>query len=60
MPDNVDFWAMLIGIIGTATLLGGLYLLIELRELRQHARYRRAQQDRVNRRSGVFHNGEAN
>jgi len=55
MPDNVDFWAMLIGIIGTATLLGGLYLLIEIRELRQHARYHRAQRGRVNRGIGSVH-----
>lgn len=54
MADNIDFWAMLIGICVTAAVSGVLYWLIELPQARQHARYRRAQQ---NWGSGFGHNG---
>jgi len=57
MPDNVDFWAMLIGIVAAGLVFATVYGLIELADARQHARYRRAQQGRINRRFGVFHEG---
>jgi len=59
MADNIDFWAMLIGICATGIVSGGIYGLIELSDARQHARYRRAQQDRVKARGFIDHYGSA-
>ena len=54
-----DFWSIVVGIVGTAVVLGGTYGLVELADARQHARYRRAQQDRVKGRGLVDHFGGA-
>ena len=49
-----DFWCIAI-VLGISTLLAvGWYFTIELPQIRQHARYRRAQQDRVKAR-GFIH-----
>lgn len=58
MADNVDVWAMLIGICVTAAVSGIAYWLTELGNARQHARYCRAQRDRVNQGVGYIHNGQ--
>lgn len=57
MTDNIDFWSLVIGIVGMAVICGGLYGFIELADARQNARYHRAQRDRINSRLGVFHEG---
>jgi len=54
-----DFWSIVVGIVGTAIICGGLYGLIEIADARQHARYRRAQQDRVKGRGFIDHYGSA-
>jgi len=54
-----DFWSIVIGIVGTAVVLGGTYGLIEFADARQHARYRRAQRDRVKGRGFIDHYGSA-
>jgi hypothetical protein len=58
MTDNVDFWCILFGIVSTAIVLGGIYGFIELADARQHARYRRAQQDRVKGRGFIHGEGQ--
>ena len=59
MADNIDFWAMLIGICVTAAVSDALYWMIELPQARQHARYRRAQEDGVKGRGFIDHYGSA-
>jgi hypothetical protein len=54
-----DFWSIVIGVFGTAFVLGGVYGLIELADARQHARYRRAQRDGVKARGFIDHFGGA-
>jgi len=49
-----DFWSIVVGIVGTAVVLGGTYGLIELSDAFQNARYHRAQRDGG---SGFVHNG---
>ena len=54
-----DFWSIVVGIVGTATILGGIYGLVEIADARQHARYRRAQQNRVKSGRFIGHYGSA-
>lgn len=52
-----DFWCILFGIGFTATVSIAIYLIVERPQIRQHARYRRAQQDRVKGRGFIHEKG---
>ena len=53
-----DFWSLVIGIVGMAIVCIIVLGCIEIADARQHARYRRAQQDRVKARGfSRFHEG---
>ena len=54
-----DFWSLVIGIVGMAVVCIIVLACIEIADARQHARYRRAQQDRVKGRGLVDHFGGA-
>lgn len=52
-----DFWSLAIGIVGMAVVCIIVLGCIEIADARQHARCRRAQQDRVSRGVSRFHSG---
>lgn len=56
MADDFNFWAIVIGVFGAFSLFA---VAAELNDRRQHARYRRAQQDRVKARGVIDHFGGA-